>query len=140
MGLFAKRGLRAVRRASFIAPCFQSEEVISIRNLICMRASGFGLTIPLQRCFKTPNQHYSAVFGLCLKLSKSVYLHNRPLRHEDNQAFPRLLGRTAGRPQRHHRENPDGLDIEYSSVKLIHSKPKEGEYFGSNWLAFYVVN
>ena len=39
-----------------------------------------------------------------------------------------------------YRENPDGLDLEYSSVKLIYSKPQEGGYYGSNWLAFYVVN
>ena len=39
-----------------------------------------------------------------------------------------------------YRKCPDGLDIEYSSVKIIHQKPQKGKYYGSNWLAFYVVN
>lgn len=39
-----------------------------------------------------------------------------------------------------YRKCPDGLDIEYSSVNIIHPKSQKGKYYGSNWLAFYVVN
>ena len=39
-----------------------------------------------------------------------------------------------------YREYQEGLDIEWSSAKLIHPKPQHGKYYGSNWLAFYIVN